>query len=137
MIATLQVKETHYMPESTDHQVHRLTVLSITGRLDASTVNVLDRALVRSFATGTRTAVLDMGEVTYISSSGLRVLLTARRTAREKGGDIVLCALSSNVRDVMDMVGFTALFTIKDSVGLAVGTAKLQTQTQPPANSAG
>lgn len=121
MIATLHVRESLVTTEpSAGHQPVPLVVLSASGRLDASTVNILERALIRGFALGNRTAIVDMGEVTYISSSGLRALLSARRQAREKGGDLVLCALSTNVKDVMDMVGFTVLFTISDTVELAI-----------------
>jgi anti-anti-sigma factor len=100
-----------------------IPVLQVSGRLDASTVSVLERALLRAFSLGARAIVVDMGEVTYISSSGLRVLLTARRQARERGGDILLCALSPNVRDVLDMVGFTALFSIYNTLDDAQQTA--------------
>jgi anti-anti-sigma factor len=65
---------------------------------------------------GTKAIVIDASEITYISSSGLRVLLTARRQVRERDGDILLCALSPNVRDVMNMVGFTALFSVYESL---------------------
>ena len=121
MIATLHVQESNVTTEpAVGHPSIQLTVLGASGRLDASTVNILERALIRGFALGSHIAIVDMGEVTYISSSGLRVLLSSRRQAREKGGDLVLCSLSTNVRDVMDMVGFTVLFTICDTVESAI-----------------
>jgi len=98
-------------------------VLKAAGRLDASTVNVLEHALNRSLAKSARVMVIELAEVNYISSSGLRVLLTARRKIRELGGDLVLCALSQNVRDVFDMVGFTALFIVTGSLDQAIQTA--------------
>ncbi|MCL5997655.1 MAG: STAS domain-containing protein [Chloroflexi bacterium] len=114
MIATLNVRELTFTPvmEQTDKAQKPIPIMQVSGRLDASTVSILERALLRAFSLGAKAIVIDMGEVTYISSSGLRVLLTARRQARERGGDILLCALSPNVRDVLDMVGFTALFSI-------------------------
>jgi anti-anti-sigma factor len=125
MIATLNVRESTYTPtaERVDKAQNPIPVLQVSGRLDASTVSVLERALLRAFSLGARAIVIDMGEVTYISSSGLRVLLTARRQARERGGDILLCALSPNVRDVLDMVGFTALFSIYNTLDDAQQTA--------------
>lgn len=114
MIATLSIRESSFLPPTEESQPQRkpVPVLTITGRLDASTVNILERALMRGLSQGARTVIVDVGEVTYISSSGLRVLLTARRQVRERGGDILLCSLSPNVRDVMSMVGFTTLFTV-------------------------
>ena len=118
MIATLNVRESFFAPVAPDGETPRkpIPVLTVAGRLDASTVNVLERALMRALMQGTKAVIIDAGEITYISSSGLRVMLTARRQVRERGGDIILCALSPNVRDVMNMVGFTALFTVHESL---------------------
>src|SRR5512141_3101450 len=113
MIATLKVRETSFTPAPAAEETTPapIPILAITGRLDASTVSILERSLLRAQISGI-SVIIDMGEVSYISSSGLRVLLTARRQARERGGDVVLCSISSNVRDVLDMVGFGVLFTI-------------------------
>lgn len=91
----------------------RRAYYALVGRLDAATSSQLERALNRALSA---TIVLDMSRLTYVSSSGLRVLLTARRKARERNGDVVLCGLTQNVRDVFNMVGFSALFTIRDSL---------------------
>jgi anti-anti-sigma factor len=118
MIATLNVRESTFTPGDEPRAAagKPIPVLQITGRLDASTVSILERAILRAFTLGARVIIIDMGEVTYISSSGLRVLLTARRQARERGGDLLLCSLSPNVRDVLDMVGFTVLFSIQGTL---------------------
>ncbi|HEY3288707.1 MAG TPA: STAS domain-containing protein [Anaerolineae bacterium] len=119
MIATLSIRESSYTPQAEEGQPQRkpVPVLTISGRLDASTVNILERALMRALSSKeARTVIVDVGEVTYISSSGLRVLLTARRQVRERGGDILLCSLTPNVRDVMSMVGFTTLFTVYEHI---------------------
>lgn len=116
MIATLNVRESGLVPAEGEADGKRIPVLHVSGRLDASTVSILERALLRVFTLGARVVVVDMGEVSYISSSGLRVLLTARRQARERSGDLVLCNLSISVRDVFDMVGFAVLFKIADDV---------------------
>jgi anti-anti-sigma factor len=63
--------------------------------------------------------VVDFGDVTYISSSGLRALLTARRLAKSQGGDVMLCRLSPRVYEIFEMVGFTQVFGIYDSVEAA------------------
>ncbi|MGQ9814412.1 MAG: STAS domain-containing protein [Candidatus Roseilinea sp.] len=91
-------------------------LVQAAGRLDASTVSILEHALMRALRTTAKVIILDLSEVTYISSSGLRVLLTARRQLRDRRGQLILCALSQNVRDVFDMVGFTVLFEVVDSL---------------------
>lgn len=90
-------------------------LISVAGRLDASTVQLLERALQDAQLAGCRAIVVDLSELTYVSSSGLRILLTARSAIRKRGGDIFLCALNPNVRAVFDMVGFTAVFAIFDT----------------------
>ena len=86
------------------------------GRLDALTVPRFENALRDYLDQGSVHAVIDFEDVTYISSSGLRVLLTARRLARRQGGDVKLCRLSPRVHEIFDMVGFTQVFGIYDSV---------------------
>ncbi|MCS7062330.1 MAG: STAS domain-containing protein [Anaerolineae bacterium] len=93
-----------------------IPIIQASGRLDAGTVSILERALLRTLHSAAKVIILDLSEVTYISSSGLRVLLTCRRQLRERQGELILCALSQNVRDVFDMVGFTALFGIVDTL---------------------
>lgn len=118
MKATLSVRETSYQAKSTSHEANGLNVpiLTVSGRLDASTVSILERVLIRTLLQGAQVVIVEMSGVTYISSSGLRILLSARRQARERGGDVLLSSLSSSVRDVLDMVGFTVLFSIYRSL---------------------
>jgi anti-sigma B factor antagonist len=100
-----------------------LTKLKLSGRLDASTVSQLERALADAQLAGAHTLVIDMSDLTYVSSSGLRVLLSARSAIRKRNGDIFLCALGRNVREVFDMVGFSAVFSIFDTQEQAIQAA--------------
>lgn len=86
------------------------------GRLDALTVPRFEEGLRDYLNRGTAQLVVDFGDVTYISSSGLRALLTARRLAKGQGGDLKLCRLSPRVYEIFEMVGFTQVFGIYDSV---------------------
>lgn len=89
------------------------------GRLDALTVPEFESALRGHLNRGVAHVLVDFQDVTYISSSGLRALLTARRLARNQGGDVKLCRLSSRVYEIFEMVGFTQVFGIYDSVETA------------------
>jgi anti-anti-sigma factor len=86
------------------------------GRLDALTVPRFEEGLRDHLHQGAAYLVVDFGDVTYISSSGLRALLTARRVARSQGGDVKLARLSPRVYEIFEMVGFTQVFGIFDSV---------------------
>lgn len=82
------------------------------GRLDAVTVPDLDAILDEQLRSGHMQLVLDLAGVTYLSSSGLRALLRARKLAQAGGGDVVLCGMSPRVREVFEMIGFTSLFRV-------------------------
>lgn len=89
------------------------------GRLDAVTVPALESVLDQHLAANHVRLVLDMAGVTYLSSSGLRALLRARKGAQAAGGDVVLCNMTPRVREVFEMIGFTSLFRVFDGVAEA------------------
>ena len=92
-----------------------IVCVTAEGRLDAVTVPALEQALQRWLAEGQARLVVDLGAASYISSSGLRVLLTTRRQARSKGGDVYLCRLHPRVREIFEMVGFMSVFGVYDT----------------------
>ena len=59
------------------------------------------------------TIVLDCTELTYISSSGLRIFLTLRKAAAAKGGRIIVRNITNEIRSVFMMTGFPNLFEIQ------------------------
>jgi anti-anti-sigma factor len=82
------------------------------GRLDAVTVPDLDAVFDAQLGAGHVQLVLDLTGVTYLSSSGLRALLRARKLAQAGMGDVVLCGMTPRVREVFEMIGFTSLFQV-------------------------
>lgn len=99
--------------------LQELRCVAPQGRLDALTVPKFEEELREHLSQGTAHLIVDFGEITYISSSGLRALLTARRLAKSEGGDVKLCRLSPRVYEIFDMVGFTQVFGIYDTVEAA------------------
>lgn len=98
-------------------------LMHVSGRLDAGTVNIMEKALSDALAKGNKVLVLDLAELAYISSSGLRALLTARRAAHARKGDVLISNMKRSVRDVFDMVGFSAVFGIHENVEQALHAA--------------
>ncbi|MBN1890255.1 MAG: STAS domain-containing protein [Thermoflexales bacterium] len=86
------------------------------GRLDAATVDVFEGRLQDLLAEKHVRLVVDLAHVDYISSSGLRALLTTRRLAREQAGDVLVCCMSPRVRQVFDMIGFSSVFGVYDDL---------------------
>jgi len=90
-------------------------VIAPVGRVDSSSSGPLERRLLSLLGEGENVFLIDLAAVEYISSAGLRVLLLVANRLRERGGQIVLCALGQSVREVFELAGFTSLFAIEPS----------------------
>jgi len=100
-----------------DREVYRIVP---SGRLDAVTVPALEESLQAELSADHSELILDLSEVSYLSSSGLRALLRARRQAQAAGGDLVLAAMSVRAHEIFEMIGFTNLFRVFDQIAEAV-----------------
>lgn len=87
--------------------------VSLIGRLDtpASQEIAQEMGALKEDAGGV--IILDCSEMDYISSSGLRLFLTLRKAAAEKGGKVVIRGISDSIRSVFMMTGFLNLFEIE------------------------
>ena len=90
------------------------------GRLDALASPALENALVALESQGAKQVVLNLRETSYVSSSGLRVILIHTRRLRQAGGDLRLCCLVDKVVRVMRVAGFDAVLDILADEDLAV-----------------
>ncbi len=83
--------------------------LAPSGRLDTNTSPELEAALELE---GVTEVVFDFAGVEYISSAGLRVLMTAQKAMMACGGTMCVANPNAMVKDVFDMTGMTGIFTI-------------------------
>jgi anti-anti-sigma factor len=90
------------------------------GRLDGLSAGAAESALTNFFNEGGRNLILDLSELVYISSAGLRIVLVAGKQARKAQGALLLAALTPNVREVFEMGGFLGLFRCTDDVPSAL-----------------
>jgi anti-sigma B factor antagonist len=102
--------------------MRRVDLLKVSGRVDSSNSNELDEVLQTRLDEGRSNLVLDLSEVNYISSSGLRTLVTALRASKKKGGDVRLANPSERVQEVLGLAGLDTLFESYDDVTAAVGS---------------
>lgn len=88
-------------------------LVKLIGRLDTPASQDVAQELepLREDAAGT--IILDCSELSYISSSGLRIFLTLRKAAAEKGGKVIVRDISEAIRSVFMMTGFLNLFEIQ------------------------
>ncbi|MDI9547414.1 MAG: STAS domain-containing protein [Chloroflexota bacterium] len=95
-------------------------VIAISGEIDGSTAPAAQSQIL-SVAKSDAKILIDMSQVHYMSSAGLRMLLVVYRTVSGQGGKVVLTGLSQDLEDTMSLTGFLDFFDHFESVdaGLA------------------
>jgi anti-anti-sigma factor len=96
-------------------QTGETRVIVLTGRLDGTTSQTVETAILELVGAGAVRIVFDFNALEYISSAGLRVMLLAAKKMRAAAGKVALFGLNANVREVFEMSGFHTIFTLLDS----------------------
>jgi anti-sigma B factor antagonist/stage II sporulation protein AA (anti-sigma F factor antagonist) len=81
-------------------------IVRIKGRLDALSSPLTEKKICDFIENGQSKVLLDMGGVTYLSSAGMRMLLSTMRKLRTFSGRLVVCSTTPNVLDVLKISGF-------------------------------
>lgn len=105
-----------------EQKIGNVNIISLSGRLDAYSANDLETKLDSLIDADQVQLVVNLGQLEYMSSSGLRVLLAALKKVRKQQGDIKLACLKPYIKEVFDIAGFTQLFTIFDAEEAAVSS---------------
>ena len=93
----------------------KVWLITPTGRLDAAQTRLVESALLRQLSIGNRWLILDLSDVDYISSAGLKMLVSVWQRVRDQKGDLALASLKPRVREVLEMIGLDLVFTITDN----------------------
>ena len=107
-----------------EERLDQVTALSVKGRIDSTTAAQFGQRLDAVVAAPSGRLVVDLRDLDYISSAGFRVLLVAAKRADETGSRLVLCGLSSKVRQLFDVGGFLDLFSITATRDEAISAAR-------------
>ena len=86
--------------------------IGLVGRLDTLTSPSLEEPL-RESCTQLQNTVIDCAHLDYVSSAGLRVLLTGQKIASEQAHSLTLVKVSEDVREVFDITGFSRILSIE------------------------
>jgi len=92
-----------------------IDVVCMSGRLDTNTAIEADAELKTLIASGAHQIVLNLKNLNYISSSGLRILIIALREVKKKQGDLKLACLKPAVKEIIHIAGFDRLFSLYDT----------------------
>lgn len=108
--------------EIKDKQVNGVTVLSLTGSIDAMTAPRITEFIQDQVVRGNIKLVADLSGVDYTSSAGLRVLLGAIKETRAQSGDLRLTGIQPDVQKVLNLSGFTNILKTFDTLDAAIAS---------------
>jgi len=96
-----------------------INVIGIEGSIDGKTAPLVRQEITPTLETA-QSAILDLSQVDYLSSAGLRLLLLVYREFSAKKGKLVLLGVSEDIKTVMSHTGFLNFFTLAGSLVEAV-----------------
>jgi len=111
--------------KASTRQVDGITVVDLSGRITLGEGSVVLRDTVRDLlAKGEKRLLLNLGDVTYIDSSGIGELVSAFTTVRNQGGELKLLNLTKKVHDLLQITKLYTVFDVKDDEAAAIGSFK-------------
>jgi anti-sigma B factor antagonist len=107
--------------KANSRQVDAVTVVDLSGRITLGEGSVVLRDTIRDLVSKGRIKILlNLGEVTYIDSSGIGELVSAFTTVRNQGGELKLLNLTKKVHDLLQITKLYTVFDIKDDEAGAI-----------------
>jgi anti-sigma B factor antagonist len=107
--------------KASNRQVDAVTIVDLSGRITLGEGSVVLRDSIRDLVSKGRTKILlNLGNVTYIDSSGIGELVSAFTTVRNQGGELKLLNLTKKVHDLLQITKLYTVFDIKDDEAAAV-----------------
>ena len=111
--------------KASSRQVNGITVVDMSGRITLGEGSVVLRETVRDLLSkGEKKILLNLGDVTYIDSSGIGELVSAFTTTKNQGGELKLLNLTKKVNDLLQITKLYTVFDVKDDEAGAVKSFK-------------
>jgi anti-sigma B factor antagonist len=113
--------------EITERRTVDVVTLGLSGRLDTTTAKTFEEKILTRIESGDRRFVIDLEQLDYVSSAGLRVFALAGKRLDSTNGKLVLCGFKKTipyytlnrprdpVREVFDVAGFSSIFSTYSS----------------------
>ncbi len=107
--------------KASNRQVDGITVVDMSGRITLGEGSVVLRDSIRDLISkGQKKILLNLGDVTYIDSSGIGELVSAFTAVRREGGELKLLKLTKKVHDLLQITKLYTVFDIKDDEAIAI-----------------
>jgi anti-sigma B factor antagonist len=109
------------MMKTSTRKVDNVTIVDLSGRITLGEGSVVLRDTIRDLISkGDKKILLNLGEVTYIDSSGIGELVSAFTTVRNQGGELKLLNLTKKVHDLLQITKLYTVFDVKDDEATAI-----------------
>jgi len=105
------------------NQVGETVGLRVAGRMDAENAPEFERNCQSWISQGITSLVIDMSELAYVSSMGLRSFMMIGKALQEKGGSLRICRLTGLVKQVFEITRLNSIFPLHESVEAALAEA--------------
>jgi anti-sigma B factor antagonist len=107
--------------KATNRQVDGVAIVDMSGRITLGEGSVVLRDTIRDLiGKGSKKILLNLGDVTYIDSSGIGELVSAFTAVRREGGELKLLNLTKKVHDLLQITKLYTVFDIKDDEATAI-----------------
>lgn len=100
----------------------RVDLVTVSGRIDSSNAAEFEGNLKELMNSGRHNLALNLAGVTYMSSAGLRTLVSTLKECKRKNGDVRLASPSERVAEVLSLAGLDSLFQVYEDDTAAVGS---------------
>lgn len=109
--------------EISSQQLDGYDLVKVDGRVDSFTAPKLSEVINNIIQTGRYKIILDLKDVDYVSSAGLRVLIDAQKTCKQaKKGEVILLSVPKRIYETLELAGFVPLFKFFSDLSSAVNS---------------
>ena len=108
--------------KASTRQVDGVTIVDLSGRITLGEGSVVLRDSIKDLlGKGQKKILLNLGDVSYIDSSGIGELVSAFTSVRNQGGELKLLNLTKKVHDLLQITKLYTVFDVKDDEATAIG----------------
>jgi anti-anti-sigma factor len=94
--------------------------VALAGRLDTAGVDVVETRFGAAIVPNGKNTIVDLGEVTFLASMGIRMLISTTRALSRKGGKLVMYGAAPGVKDVIETAALTEIIPLADNESQAL-----------------
>jgi anti-anti-sigma factor len=102
------------------HKQDKFFIVRVGGRMDATTAPDFEKSCLEWIGQGESALIVDLKDLEYMSSAGLRSILVVGKKIKSEGGTLAFAALTPNVEHVFSISGFGSMFKVHDSLESAL-----------------